>query len=125
MTSGKILIAFTLCVLAIFKPFGASSLAENVKVCQEPETGTSRAPMISPPLANVVIGAGRLQFFSAPDIHCPLNGVFVVTNDELIAYARTDDGWSSVMYSSKRGDVVSGWVRSSRLKVTGTVGPHQ
>jgi hypothetical protein len=81
--------------------------------------------MISPPLANVVIGAGRLQFYSAPDIHCPLNGVFVVTKDKLIAYAQTEDGWSSVMYSSKLGVVVSGWVRSSRLKVTGTVGPKQ
>jgi hypothetical protein len=55
MASGKILIAVTLCILC------AASLAENVKVCLEPETGTSRAPMISPPLANVVIGAGRLQ----------------------------------------------------------------
>jgi len=122
---GKILIAFTICILALLKPFGTSSLAENVKVCQEPETGTSQAPMISPPLANVVIGAGRLQFYSAPNIHCQLNGVFVVPKDRLIAYAQTDDGWSSVIYSSNRGDVVSGWVRSSRLKVTGTVGPNQ
>ena len=122
---GKILIAFTICILALLKPFGASSLAENVKVCQEPETGTSQAPMISPPLANVVIGAGRLQFYSAPNIHCQLNGVFVVPKDRLIAYAQTDDGWSSVIYSSKWGDVVSGWVRSSRLKVTGTLGPKQ
>ena len=125
MTSGKVLIAFTACALALLKPFGASSLAEKVKVCQEPKTGTSQAPIISPPLANVVIGAGRLQFYSAPNINCRLNGVFVIPKDELIAYAQTDDGWSSVMYSSKRGDVVSGWVRSSRLKVTGTVGPNQ
>jgi hypothetical protein len=124
MPSGKILIAFTVCILALLKPFGTSSFAEDVTVCQEPETGTEQVPMLSPPLASVVIGAGRLPFYSAPKIHCRLNGVFVVPKDVLITYARTGDGWSSVMYMGK-GDAVNGWVRSSRLKLTGTVGPNQ
>jgi hypothetical protein len=52
--------------------------------------------------------------------------VFVIPRDELIAYAETGDGWSSVMYMNpKTGDSVSGWVRSARLKLTGTVGPKQ
>jgi hypothetical protein len=50
-------------------------------------------------------------------------GVFVIPGDEPIAYGRSNDGWSSVMYSNpKTGNDVAGWVKSSRLKATGTVG---
>ena len=93
--------------------------------CREPETGTKNIPVFSPPLSAVVTGAGRLQFYSAPNPNCAMAGVFVVPKDELITYAQSNDGWSSVMYSNpKSGNNVSGWVRSSRLKETGTVG-HQ
>ena len=91
--------------------------------CREPETGTKNIPVFSPPRSAVVIGAGRLQFYSAPDANCAMAGVFVIPKDELITYAQSNGGWSSVMYSNpKTGDTVSGWVRSSRLKGTGTVG---
>jgi len=103
---------------------GASAFA--AALCKEPETGTKQTPMLSPPTANLVTGTGRLQFYSAPNISCPLNGVFVIPKDELIAYAQTGDGWSSVMYTNPRtGNNVSGWVRSARLKETGTLGPKQ
>lgn len=92
--------------------------------CKEPETGTNKAPMFSPPLSGVVIGKGRLAFYSAPSRGCVMPGVFVIPKDELIAYAQSNDGWTSVMYvNPKTGEGVSGWVRSSRLKTTGTVGP--
>jgi hypothetical protein len=94
--------------------------------CKEPQTGTKDVPVFSPPLANVVTGVGRLQFYSAPDEHCAIDGVFVIPKDELVAYAETNDGWSSVMYMNTRsGNVVLGWVRSTRLKQTGTMGPKQ
>ncbi|MCP3473973.1 hypothetical protein NLM33_27025 [Bradyrhizobium sp. CCGUVB1N3] len=94
--------------------------------CKEPEAGGKGAPMLSPPTANVVTGTGRLQFYSAPNPACAISGIFVIPKDELIAYAQTDDGWSSVMYTNPRtGNAVSGWVRSARLKETGTVGPKQ
>jgi len=94
--------------------------------CQEPETGTKNFPAFSPPLSEVVVGTGRLQFYSAPDIACPMPGVFVIPKDQLIAYAQSSDGWTSVMYSNPRtGNTVSGWVKSARLKETGTVGPRQ
>jgi hypothetical protein len=55
-----------------------------------------------------------------------MSGVFVIPKDALVAYARTSDGWSSVMYINPRtGNDVSGWVRSDRLKQIGTVGPKQ
>ena len=82
-------------------------------------------PIFSPPLAHVVTGSGRLQFYSAPNLRCAISGVFVIPNDKLVAYAQTDDGWSSVMYVNPRtGADVSGWVRSERLKATGTMGPR-
>jgi hypothetical protein len=91
--------------------------------CKEPETGTKAVPLFSPPLGEIVIGAGRLQFYSAPNPNCIMTGVFVIPKDELVAYAQSNDGWSSVMYSNPRtGRDVSGWVRSSRLKQTGTMG---
>ena len=68
--------------------------------CKEPETGTMNIPVFSPPRSEVVIGAGRLQFYSAPNSNCVMPGVFVILKDELIAYAESNDGWSSVMYSN-------------------------
>ena len=114
------------CNAALLVSIGASVLAEARGACEEPKTGTTDVPILSPPLANVVIGVGRLQFYSAPNLHCPMDGVFVIAKDELIAYAQTKDGWSSVMYVSPRtGNDVSGWVRTERLKETGTIGPNQ
>jgi hypothetical protein len=94
--------------------------------CHEPEAGSDKAAMFSPPLSEVVVGKGRLQFYTAPNPDCAMKGIFVIPKDQLIAYAESDDGWSSVMYQNpKTGDHVSGWVKSSRLKQTGTVGPRQ
>ncbi|MGY4474598.1 hypothetical protein [Bradyrhizobium sp. USDA 3364] len=110
----------------ILGALGATVHAQTPSNCKEPREGTNGVPIFSPPLANVVTGNGRLQFYSAPNLHCPISGVFVIPNDELVAYAQTDDGWSSVMYLNPRGgNDVSGWVRSARLKTTGTVGPKQ
>ena len=93
--------------------------------CEEPQTGTKAVPSFSPPLSAVVTGTGRLQFYSAPRTDCMMKGVFVVPKDELIAYAQSG-GWSSVMYSNPRtGSTVAGWVKSSRLKTTGAVGPKR
>lgn len=109
-------------LVAVLSLLSGSALA----ACREPETGTKDIPAFSPPLSEVVTGAGRLQFYSAPDPHCVMQGVFVIPNDELIAYAQSNDGWSSVMYSNpKTGNSVSGWVKSARLRQTGTVGPKR
>lgn len=94
--------------------------------CNEPQTGTKNAPVLSPPLSEIVVGKGRLQFFSAPYVRCRTNGVFIVPGDQVISYAQTADGWSSVMYSNpKTGITQSGWVKSSRLKEVGAMGPKQ
>lgn len=112
--------------VAVLLSVVVSGAAFAADICKEPEAGTGNAPIVSPPLSEVVIGAGRLQFYSAPDPGCAMKGVFVIPKDALIAYAETDDGWSSVMYTNPRtNDVVSGWVKSARLKATGAVGPKQ
>jgi len=110
----------------LFACFGFGGVVEAAAACKAPEGGAESAPMFSPPLGEIVVGRGRLPFFSAPDFHCSIAGVFVVPNDSLIAYAATRDGWTSVMYDNPTtGAVVSGWVRSNRLKATGTMGPSQ
>ena len=91
MPARAILVAF---VLSVSGP----ALAD----CREPETGTRNIPVFSPPLSAVVTGAGRLQFYSAPNTNCAMAGVFVT-------YAQSNDGWSSVMYSNRKtGNDVSG-----------------
>src|SRR5689334_9722188 len=103
-------ILMTLAVL--FAAFQSGTSAADA-TCQEPATGTKAIPALSPPLSEVVIGAGRLQFYSAPNATCAMPGVFVIPKDELIAYAQSNDGWTSVMYVNPRtGNTVSGWVRS-------------
>lgn len=91
--------------------------------CTSPQIGTQSVPLLSPPLSMVVTGTGRLQFYSAPNTDCVMPGIFVIPKDELIAYAQSANGWSSVMYLNPRTGVdVSGWVRSSRLRKIGTMG---
>jgi len=124
MMSDKAILAWIVCVAMTLGALGASVHAQTPSNCKEPRTGTKRVPLLSPPLAHVVMGTGPLQFYSAPNLHCPISGVFVIPKDALIAYAQTNDGWSSVMYVNPRtGNDVSGWVRSAGLKETGTVGP--
>ncbi|MDM8359315.1 hypothetical protein [Pandoraea communis] len=66
-----------------------------------------------------VIGAGRLQFYSAPDYSCKMPRVFVLTGESVIAYANYL-GFTSVAYiRSKGAGPVLGWVRSDRLRPNG------
>jgi hypothetical protein len=117
MTFGKIPIACTVYSATLLAFLGACALAEAAQDCQQPKTGTSEAPIISPPIKEVVKGKGNVQFYSAPNYHCVMKGVFAVPQDKLLTQAQTEDGWSSVTYANpKTGDNVSGWVRSVRLK---------
>ncbi|KWV47838.1 hypothetical protein AS156_19415 [Bradyrhizobium macuxiense] len=124
--SDKSILASILCSAMILGSLGASVHAQTPSSCKGTHAGAKGAPLFSPPLASVVTGTRRVQFYSAPNLHCPINGVFVVPKDELVTYAQTRDGWSSVMYANPTtGNNVSGWVRSARLKQAGTVGPKQ
>jgi hypothetical protein len=80
--------------------------------------------IIVPRVYFAVTGEGRLFFYSAPDQGCKLAGTFVIPGDSLIGYSEFK-GWISVMYTTENGDPVSGWVRSERLRRTGTLGVVQ
>ena len=124
MTLGKVLLACSVYSATLLAVLGPSTLAEAAESCQAPKTGTSDVPIFSPPVNQVVKGKGKLQFYSAPNYHCTLKGVFALPKDKLLTNAQTSDGWSSVTYANpETGDNVSGWVRTSRLKEPGTVGP--
>ncbi|WP_210452739.1 hypothetical protein [Pantoea ananatis] len=61
-----------------------------------------------------VKGVGRLQFYSAPNKKCALKGVFVIPGDRLYGYVEYKSFYS-VMYLSRDGDQISGWVEKERL----------
>ncbi|WP_244146539.1 hypothetical protein [Paraburkholderia sp. BCC1876] len=73
-----------------------------------------------------VIGKGRLQFYSAPDLSCKIDGVFVVEADSVDAYADYGKFTSVVYLNSKSKNLVNGWVDSDRLKPNGLgIAPRQ
>lgn len=63
----------------------------------------------------MVVGQGRLQFFSAPDQRCTAPGLFVVPGDSLVVKAELGP-FAFAEYTNPRTHAqVSGWVRSDRL----------
>ena len=108
---------------ALLMPAGAPAAAAN---CHSPDIGSKHVPMVRPALSAVVIGSGRVQFYSAPSRECAISGTFIVPNDTVIMYAQTDDfRWSWVAYVGGATPLeVSGWVFSDRLKITGEMGPR-
>jgi hypothetical protein len=75
---------------------------------------------------HTVIGAGHLQFYSAPDRSCMLQGVFILTGQTVDAYHVYRDFTSVTYYNFKRGTQSIGWVESARLKPNGRgIGPRQ
>ena len=66
-----------------------------------------------------VIGRGRLQFYSAPELACKLPGVFILPAESVTAYV-TYGEFTSVMYlHPETKEDTEGWVLSSRLEATG------
>ncbi len=80
--------------------------------------------LLVPRVYFAVTGEGRLFFHSAPDQACKLADTFVIPGDSLIGYSEFKS-WTSVMYTKANGDPVLGWVRSDRLRRTGTLGVVQ
>lgn len=74
----------------------------------------------------IVIGKGRLQFYSAPRYSCKMLGVFIFKNEAVVAYT-TYGSFTSVAYlNGKGGGPVMGWVESNRLKPNGLgIAPRQ
>ncbi|MDH4391017.1 MAG: photosynthetic reaction center cytochrome PufC [Aquabacterium sp.] len=61
-------------------------------------------------------GGGRVQFHSAPDAGCVMQGIFALSGEPVEA-AREIAGYTLVWYRNPRtGGEASGWVRSGRLQ---------
>jgi len=76
-----------------------------------PDTGSGRA----------VVGRRRVPVYSAPDVACPMTGVFVVRGDAL--YAQVEyGGFTRVaivpVHGTDDNDTIA-WVRTSRLRPNG------
>lgn len=67
-----------------------------------------------------IVGKGRLQFYSAPDASCKMDGWFVVPGDTLFAKF-TSKGFTKVSFirMKKTDREVDAWVISSRLRENG------
>jgi hypothetical protein len=76
-----------------------------------PDTGSGRD----------ISGKGRLQFYSAPEIQCKIDGLFVVPGDVLFAQME-HKGFTKVafigMRKTDKEDVIA-WVPSKRLRKNG------
>jgi hypothetical protein len=77
--------------------------------------------LLVPRVYFAVTSGPRLFFYSAPDQACRQADTFVIAGDSLIGYSEFK-GWISVMFAKPNGDPVMGWVRSERLRATGTLG---
>jgi len=67
-----------------------------------------------------VVGTGRLQFYSAPSTACSLPGRFILPKESVDAYTEYDRFTYVVYNNLKTGSQVSGWVKSFRLRFTGS-----
>ena len=74
-----------------------------------------------PPLYGKVIGNKKLNFYSAPNMQCKMQGIFVIKGDSLTIYKPYKD-WLNVMYISKDGEDYTGWVSAKQVKVNGQYG---
>jgi hypothetical protein len=86
-----------------------------------PDFGSGRA----------IVGKGRLQFYSAPDTSCKMEGWFVVPGDTLFAKFTYKSFTKVSFIAMKKTDrEVTAWVISSRLRengkgiVPGNTGDH-
>lgn len=70
-----------------------------------------------------VTNKGRTYFYSAPDVNCKIDGVFIIHGDSVNVYAEYN-GFSSVIFFKKDGSSVDGWIHSNAISATGTgIGP--
>ncbi len=66
-----------------------------------------------------VKGEGRAYFYSAPTEGCEDKKIFIIHGDNVNVYLDYNN-YFYVMYFTKNGKQVSGWVKSDRLKSNGT-----
>ncbi|MDR2173307.1 MAG: hypothetical protein LBE32_03775 [Burkholderiales bacterium] len=73
-----------------------------------------------------VTGTQRLQFHSAPDASCVIQGKFISPGEVVTAYVELN-GYTSVTYrNSNTNETIEGWLLTDRLQATGYgIAPRQ
>ncbi|WP_420483619.1 hypothetical protein [Burkholderia cepacia] len=114
--------------VAIFALAGYCPLALSAVDCEKLNTSASQDGdfIMGDRAGRVVVGHGRLQFYSAPDYSCKMQGVFILPNEQVDAYSN-HSGFTRVIYlGAKKGKPTIGWVRKNRLKANGVgIAPPQ
>jgi hypothetical protein len=115
-------------IIALILLFSGVSRADSPSVCKELSDKAYKEGSISlgADAGRIVIGKGRLQFYSAPSYSCKMLGIFMLKNENVVAYA-TFGHFTSVAYLNGKGSgPVTGWVESNRLKPNGLgIAPRQ
>ncbi|CAG9207378.1 conserved exported hypothetical protein [Paraburkholderia tropica] len=117
--------AWILLIAGLFFSFRAANAAVE---CEMLSDYASKTGVYIPgdDAQRVVTGDGRLQFYSAPDFSCKMNGVFVIKGQLVDAYTEYKGVTSVVYLGTGTEPPVTGWVRSNRLNPTGKgIAPSQ
>nr|WP_243771634.1 hypothetical protein [Burkholderia sp. D-99] len=113
---------------AIFFLIGHCPLALSAVDCEKLNASASQEGdfIMGDKAGRTVVGRGRLQFYSAPDFSCKMQGVFILPSEQVDAYSNYN-GFTRVIYlGAKEGGPTIGWVRKSRLKSNGVgIAPPQ
>jgi len=77
----------------------------------------------SPRETGKIIGSGRVYFYKSPDEKCKALNLFLVPNDKVVIYESTEDSkFESIMFITKGGNAVTGWIDSKNIQHTGKLG---
>ena len=111
----------TLIGVTIFSLSGYCPIALSAVDCEKLNASASQDGdfIMGDRAGRVVVGHGRLQFYSAPDYSCKMQGVFILPSEQVDAYSNYN-GFTRVIYlGAKQGGPTIGWVRKSRLRANG------
>jgi hypothetical protein len=109
-------------------PPGSAPVAVRPGNCKEADVAAARAgvAVAARSAGRKVVGAGRLQFYAAPDPLCRMEGTFILSGEPVDAFYEFSD-FTSVRYRHPHTGVETrGWVSSKRLQADGrglTPGP--
>jgi hypothetical protein len=101
-------------------PAVQASPAREDGVCKDAAAAatTGSKPVPADIAGRRVTGVARLQFHSAPDAACTLQGVFILPGEAVTALA-DNKNYTLVNYINPRnGNEATGWVRSDRLALS-------
>jgi photosynthetic reaction center cytochrome c subunit len=102
---------------------GSTPEADSACKALSSEASKNSVPIPAEASMRRVTGVGRLQFHSAPDAACRMQGVFILPGELVTAHAESG-GYTSVYYLNPRtSNEAGGWVRSDRLVPAGAGTP--